>query len=192
MKKILTFILIGLLSLGFFVTNAQSQAVPPLVFTENSSTDLTVTLGGVSYGTIGIGVPITPDIWDWFPPAPLTVTSIVLNAPLEPFWIEPGSPPTYPTYVNLLEANNLNPAKSIEIFSDIFYPEGTSFPLYPDAYIYPSLITINYSDGTSNTFSAQIIDNGDTPAVPEPSTMLLLGSGLIGLAGYGRKKLFKK
>jgi hypothetical protein len=36
------------------------------------------------------------------------------------------------------------------------------------------------------------IEYAEFHPVPEPTTMLLLGSGLLGLAGYGRKKFFKK
>lgn len=59
---------------------------------------------------------------------------------------------------------------------------------------------LEYSGGTtdfgfysSNNASGDVVDLeiGEGSPVPEPTTMLLFGAGLVGLAGFGRKK-FKK
>lgn len=49
-----------------------------------------------------------------------------------------------------------------------------------------------HSWDATNIFGADSTDPARAYGVPEPATMLLLGTGLIGLAGFGRKKKFFK
>ena len=80
---------------------------------------------------------------------------------------------------------------STDEFSDVIY--GTNF--IDETRSGTLSVTLAFNDGDSGSFSTGAINLaivGSPPIIPEPTTILLLGSGLIGLAGYGRKKLFKK
>lgn len=144
----------------------------------------------------GLTLELNPDLYIGPPGSIFTVTgTITNNAPYDMFAFGYGasvSPieglrcdePVFFDIPLILKAGETFSGDLLNyiILSDSIpgtYPGNTYSVGYTTAGGYPDLIDV-------------ISDDFTVIVTPEPTTMLLLGSGLIGLAGYGRRKFFKK
>ena len=86
--------------------------------------------------------------------------------------------------------NFVSPDASDYILNDVLI--STSATLNTNGTLAIQLHRISGTGGDFYYNKTELWAEGNPTGVPEPATLLLLGAGLIGLAGYGRKKFLKK
>ena len=159
------------------ITHAQN---PLLVFTEESPTDLEVTVGGVAFGPVS---NISAFNWFWAYPAPsFSIVGILTDLPA---WTEPDTPPggEFGTY---LGGEFINPTPSpngpvfatggVSIISEHSFAQFNDGPLSPYGSVVDPDLTFYFSGGGSSTYNVEF------NVVPEPPALMLIGLAIICVA----------